>query len=798
LTTGPWTIGILLFLWPMKNILLTFVLLGLAFTMSSQTVDFHKLHLKVRFDTISAEVHGDLTLSFTAASNHDSIYLNGIRMTYQEVLLNGEAANYQNDEKGLWLFPAKLNDTNEIRIDYSCQPRKGIYFIGWQDKTGRAPRQIWTQGQGIDHRHWIPHRDDQTDKVIVELDVDFAENYQMMANGKLHHKNSTEGITTWHFRMTKPMSSYLIALAIGKYDTITTSSNESIPLYQYYYADRADDYNWYYHENEEIFNFLCSEIGVPYPWQNYKQAPVQDFRHGAMENTTATIFGDFFLVDSIAFNDENYTYVNAHELAHQWFGNLVTATGSDEHWLHEGFATYYQWLSEKNLYGWDRYDWDRYQAALRVREASAMDTIPLGNGEAGSSRFYQKGGWVLHMLRAELGDSLYREVMMHYLQSYAFGLVTTDSLNQSIKEVSDIDYSDFFERWVHTAGEPVMEISSQRINDKVKLEIRNSYRPAPSIHLRIPVMLQKAGGAVKQYLDVPTVDTTIYLDLPGDKTNYWVINPDMEKLVFISEKRETGEWINMFPFLTNLLDRHQALVSINDAEIKEKAKFLRQVVTDHAEHFALRGEALRQLIVAKDAKAKRLLKGALTDEDVQLQKEAIKLIPREWRKEFRPEILNLLKGNSYELRSNAVHLAIDLENQEKNDWLFDSEFEKCPGIPGNQVLVPVLFYRYYLLEDDKAMEQLIDMTGNSYDFLTRMNSIAALANTGLIDNAYLLNLFDALFDPNWKLSSAARGELRRLYQMEEGKKLIENIIDEYQDNWEDFQNRRVRRTFELN
>src|SRR5690606_24093587 len=210
-------------------------------------------------------------------------------------------------------------------------------------------------------------------------------NYEVVSNGSLVSKTEEGKQTRWHYKMSKPHSSYLMMLAIGKYEVKKTVSKSGVPLWQYYYPDRADDYEWYYRSNEEIFNFLEQKIGVPYPWGNYKQVPVQDFQHGAMENTTATIFGDFFLVDEVAFNDRNYTYVNAHELAHQWFGNLVTATGSDEHWLHEGFATYYQWLSEMNLYGQDFFDWERYMAAQMVFEASKIDTVPLGNGKAGSA-----------------------------------------------------------------------------------------------------------------------------------------------------------------------------------------------------------------------------------------------------------------------------------------------------------------------------------------------------------------------------------------------------------------------------
>ncbi len=721
-------------------------------------------------------------------------------MTYNKVQLNSSEVQYSYDEKGIWLLPEEeLPDSAWIRIDYSCKPLKGIYFIGWQDTTYRSRRQIWTQGQGIDHRHWIPHHDDQTDKLIVKLSVEFADEYQVMANGQLSDtKRSEAGKTIWSYSMNKPMSSYLIAIAIGKFDSVQNQSASGVPTHQYFYSDRANDYDWYYRDNLKIFNYLENEIGIAYPWQNYKQAPVQDFKHGAMENTTATIFGDFFMVDSIAFNDENYTYVNAHELAHQWFGNLVTATGSDEHWLHEGFATYYQWLSERNLYGYDRADWDRYKAALLVFEASNTDEIPLGNGKAGSSRFYQKGAWVLHMLHHDLGDSLFKASIRHYLNTYAFGLVTTDSLANSILKITGSNYSDFFERWVHRSGEPILNIESRRVGDRIEFSITNLYRPAPDLPLKIPVLLQLEGGAIIKQLSIPAHDTILYLDLANDPLNYWVVNPNMSMLADIREKRDFEEWRKVYSLLTNLLDRHKVLLSLKEVPLREKSSFLRLIAADPAEHFALRSEALSQLISAQDKKALSLTKDALQDRDIHYQKEVVKHIPREWRTDLRKDLLPLLHAASYELRAAIIHLSVDVNNPRNNSWLYDDVIENQPGMPGNKVLIPALSYRAYLYQEEEALARLIDMCSPSFDFLTRINAIHALRNIRFTGEEYLMQLFNALFDLNWKLSSTAKAELQRIYSTENGREKIDKIIGEQRDVWQDFEKRRVKRTFESN
>ena len=130
-----------------------------------------------------------------------------------------------------------------------------------------------------------------------------------------------------------------------------------------------------------MFDFLEEEIGVRYPWQNYKQVPVKDFLYAGMENTSATIFSDAFVVDSTAFVDKNYVNVNAHELAHQWFGDLVTETHGTHHWLQEGFATYYALLAEKDIFGDDYYYHKLYETSQQLVKAQETDTIPLMNSK---------------------------------------------------------------------------------------------------------------------------------------------------------------------------------------------------------------------------------------------------------------------------------------------------------------------------------------------------------------------------------------------------------------------------------
>lgn len=780
----------------MKKTLLPLCFL-IAHVLLGQTIDFTHLHLSLELDTNESEVHGNVQLAFKSSGKVDSIYLNGVNMEFEKVQLNNAEVKFGSDNKGIWLWPELLLDSNSISIQYTAHPRRGMFFIGWNDETGLSRRQIWTQGQGIDNRHWVPHFDEQTDKVITDIEVLFDSNYEVVSNGSLVSKTEEGKQTRWYYAMHKPHSSYLMMLAIGKYEVKKTVSKSGVSLWQYYYPDRADDYEWYYRSNEEIFNFLEQKIGVPYPWENYKQVPVQDFQHGAMENTTATILGDFFLVDEVAFNDRNYTYVNAHELAHQWFGNLVTATGSDEHWLHEGFATYYQWLSEKNLYGQDFFDWERYKAAQMVFEASKVDMVPLGNGKAGSARFYQKGAWVLYMLNQSLGDEKFDEVIKYYLEQNAFGIVTTDSLNSAIQKIADDDLSGFFGLWVHLAGEPTLSISSVAKDTSVELvaKIRGAFVKIIPLY----VYYGEGSAQVRVLEDIIFDENgsgrlTISKSFSEKVLSHWVVNPNMTGLIDIKEVKDIEYVRRQYHDSELLLDRFFAIKCLEELSITDKEIFLSEIVKNTEEFFSVRAEALRQLVELKSIHAEHALWIALKSKDVHLQKEAIQLVEKP-DGDLLKQVAKLRKGDSYELREVSMHKSVAGGDYE---WVNDDFWLDEPGLPDHKIAITALLYRVAIYKDSAALEELKGYSSSGYEFMTRISAMQALAALKYFDKELAAHYFDALFSLNRTLSRNARGQLQALYGKEDTKAVIDEYLKNKSDGWEDFQKRTVNRTFGLN
>lgn len=430
----------------MKKILLLLLISFSSYAQQTDVVDFLTIKASITPNIIEKTVNGGLWVTFKILKDADSIYLDGKNMKIIQHHINYDFYITSTEDK-IWFKRRgmKAGDIFSTQFMFEVVPKQTIYF--YED-------QIWTQGQGKYTSHWLPSIDDVNDKIEFDLLISSPPNMKAIANGKNY---LTEGESKngefWYFDMKEPMSSYLVAFAIGDFEKMDLISNSGIPIELYYNSKDSLKVEPTYRYSRQIFDFLETEIGVPYPWQNYKQVPVRDFLYAGMENTTATFFSEAFVVDSTGFNDRNYVNVNAHELAHQWFGNLVTEKAGEDHWLQEGFATYYALLAEKDIFGDDYYYWQLYQTAEQLKAMSDEGKgESLLNPKASSLTFYQKGAWALHILREKIGDEAFKAAIKNYLEKYKFKNVSTEDFLNEVKAVTQIDISDFERDWLQQSA----------------------------------------------------------------------------------------------------------------------------------------------------------------------------------------------------------------------------------------------------------------------------------------------------------------------------------------------------------
>ena len=426
---------------------LFFFISTFTFAQQTQFVDFKSVQGKIAVSSIEKTVSGDVNYDFEVLKSIDTIKIDAQNMEFSDLKLDGKLINYINTQKQLQIiFPFKKGKNN-LTFHYLAKPKQTMYFVGSEANNNF---QIWTQGQGKYTSHWFPSFDDVNEKVVFNLNAVYNKEYQVISNGILKFKSTHDGLSVWQYQMQKPMSSYLLMLAIGKFEKISQKSKSGISLEMYLEKKDATKFEPTYRDSKRMFDFLEKEIGVKYPWGIYKQAPVRDFLYAGMENTSATLFNTRYVVDSIGFEDRSYKNVNAHELAHQWFGNLITAETGKHHWLQEGFATYYALLTEKEIYGEDHFYSKLYESASQLKFASRTDTIPVLNAKASSLTFYQKGAWALFVLHEEIGDKAFKKAVSNYLKKHAFQNVNTEDFFTEIKKVSNYDLDNFSKVWLES------------------------------------------------------------------------------------------------------------------------------------------------------------------------------------------------------------------------------------------------------------------------------------------------------------------------------------------------------------
>jgi len=429
---------------------LTFFLFSIFFFGFSQQypkVDFTQSNAYLEINPIKQNLTGEVTYNFVVNQLLDTIRIDARKMNFDKVKINGNQVNFKATDSEFLLFEGYKIGENTLSFSYEAFPTEAMYFV---QKDNYQDVEIWTQGQGKYTSHWFPSFDDLNEKVIFGLKVIFEKDYIVLANGNLIQKEEKDNQIIWEYQMQKPISSYLLMLAIGRFEKQSFTSKSGIPNDLWLHLSDKDKFEPTYRYSKEIFDYLESEIGVAYPWQVYRQVPVWDFMYGGMENTTATIFSQDYVVDNIGFNDMNYINVNAHELAHQWFGDLITSKSGKDHWLHEGFATFYALLSDKFLFGDDYYYWQLYQYAKQIEQAQTFDDIPILSENASTLSYYQKGALALHILRENVGKKKFRLAVKNYLNKHAFSNVETEDLFNEIRAVSDYEVNKFSKNWLET------------------------------------------------------------------------------------------------------------------------------------------------------------------------------------------------------------------------------------------------------------------------------------------------------------------------------------------------------------
>ncbi len=496
----------------------------------AQTFDAQDYTIRASFDRVNKKVIGDTTVSLKPLkADFRVVELDAVEMTFQSVKLDPSGVDLQYKT-----LPGKVVVTLDktygpdnviaIRFKYTAVPKKGVYFRD-ADTANQKPihsSQIWSQGEAEEARYWFPSFDFPSDKASSEEYITAEKGETVIGNGEfLGKEENANGTETWHYKMSIPHSTYLISFVIGKYSRVDDKYNE-IPLGFYVYPGKEDTARKAFGDTKNMIKVYEDLTGVAFPYNKYDQTVVSQFQFGGMENITATTMNDqeIFFAD-FEFGKNVVVDLVSHELAHSWFGDLVTCKNWAELWLNESFATYMEAAYREKAYG--RADYIRKLQSDRDiflgDDAVNKKRHGLFNQRAGNvdalfdnpSITYNKGGVVLHILREQVGTENFWKAINVYLNQHKFGSVESGDLKKAMEDASGQDLGWFFDQWVYGVGAPKLVVG-QIYNSRtktLKLTVTQTQRPDVNVPtaFRLPMDVTVDGVAAKPIIITKRIET---------------------------------------------------------------------------------------------------------------------------------------------------------------------------------------------------------------------------------------------------------------------------------------------------
>jgi len=606
----------------------------------TKKVDLIHTKLAVSFNWEKAELYGkaDIILRpyFYATNN---LELNARGMDIHQVALvengNKKPLDFTYDSLLITIALDKnytRNDTLTIFIDYTAKPDdlktggsnaissdKGLYFINPKGEEKNKMPQIWTQGETESNSVWFPTVDASNQKMTNEIAITVAEKYATLSNGILINSEiNGNGTRTDFWEMDQPHAPYLVMMAIGEYKVVKDKWR-NIEV-NYYVEEAFEPYaKDIFGLTPEMIEFYSNILGVDYPWQKYHQVVVRDYVSGAMENTSAVIFGDFVyqtkreMIDGSSGED-----VIAHELFHHWFGDLVTCESWSNLPLNESFATYSEFLWNEYKHGNDKaahgLQQDLSGYLSQAKQTGPKDMIRFDyedKEDMFDGHSYQKGGRILHMLRKYMGDEVFFASLKLYLDENKYTDVEMHQLRLACEKVTGEDLNWFFNQWFFAKGHPVLEINYE-YNDstktqKVIVEQKQNFEEVPLYKLPFKIDIYANGKKETKEVVVDKVMNVFEFEASSKPD---LVNVDADKMLLCEKTdnhKSTEEWAFLYQptanygaLKMNYLDKYEAISKLQKS--KEEIAITTLIKALNDEYEGIRNYALGSIKTVANAK----------------------------------------------------------------------------------------------------------------------------------------------------------------------------------------------------
>lgn len=517
--------------------------------------DMQHIRLDLAVDLKTRRVEGTATLSMNVVRETSAIRLDAVDFQVRDVAAKvaGAAASgvrHATDGKGIdvvFASPLLRGQAVEIVIDYAVQePKDGLHFFAPSEENPDEPYQVWSQGQAEENRYWFPCFDHPSDFQTTELIATVASNNVVLSNGKLvSTEPAGEGRTRYHWVQSTPHVAYLVTMVVGEF-AVQSETWRGKPILYYVPKDRVADIPRSFGNTTRMLDFFSDKLGVEYPWDKYAQVCCYNYG-GGMENTSATTLGENTLHDERAHLDRDSEGLVAHELAHQWFGDLVTCRDWSDLWLNEGFASYFEALWDEELNGQDAFAYNLMGKAGGAigggRDKPVVYRAYKSPGEQFDSRAYPKGAWIVHMLRREVGDELFWKSLNHYLTTHRHQNVETHDLREAFEHVTGRSFARFFHDWTDRPGAPAVELTySWNEAEKTATVVVKQTQKDDAFHFPLTVEFGLSGGKTHRVTHRVTEKEHTFTAALPDAPTMVNVDPMNAVLMELTENKPRELW----------------------------------------------------------------------------------------------------------------------------------------------------------------------------------------------------------------------------------------------------------------
>ncbi len=659
-----------------------------------RAVDIQQFDLDVTPDFKNRRVAGIATFTFKPILKPlGQLRLDAHNLEISTVSGSTEIATWENTDRALIITfaqPIAAGEQAKLSVTYEAEPKKGLYFRTPEMGYDPGDTHIWTQGESIEARHWFPCFDAPNEFFTSTMTCRVPEAMVVLSNGSKvgDSVDADSGLRVVKWSQDKPHVNYLITLVAGHFKRIEEKHGNLSMSFWTTPSDFANAANSFRY-TKDCMEYFEEEIGLPYPWAKYDQVTVQDFHWGGMENTSISTLNASTLFSSETENIRSSQGLMAHELAHQWFGDLVTCKDWSQLWLNEGFATYYTHLFAGHKDGLDemRYGLYRDRKSLTGRggDTTAMVNRKYNTPEEMFRKYgfmsYSKGSWVLHMLRSQLGPELFRKSVKTYLERHKHGNVVTEDLRSIIEEISGNSFDRFFDQYVFHAHHPELKISYawDEKTKLAKLSVQQTQKVDANIvlfHVPLPVRFKVSDQVVDRKLQITKTAEDFYFPL-AKAPSIVLIDPDVTLLAKFSFTPSTALLHAQLADDSDAIGRLLAvelLAKRKDKTTREKLKHALQTDSFYAVRIAaskaLRGiggdDALAALTDSTDQPNAKVRQQVISNIASQYKPAALAALKQSLAQEKNPairsRIINGLTGHNDKEARKLISQALDSES----------------------------------------------------------------------------------------------------------------------------------------